>query len=113
MGKTFRIIPFDDLAAKYFAEIWQKNKASRMTAREKGISRAEIKADYMIVATAAAHKAFCIYSNDPHLPMFSEGYVEVRRLPDVPPEQLPLFETPEEPGRFIDVDGYPADESSD
>lgn len=95
MGKTFRIIPFDDLAAKYFAEIWQKNKDSRTTARKNGISRAEIKVDYMIVATAAAHGAFCIYSNDPHLNVFSEGYVEVRKLPDVPPEQLSLFEEPE------------------
>jgi len=85
----FRIVPFDLQAALLYAKIWTKD--ARRKAKSLKITRTETKADSMIVATAIAHGAACIYSHDDGLGSFAKGHVEVRELPNVPPKQNKLL----------------------
>lgn len=94
MEKRFIVPPFDVQAASYFAQIWQNNKQLRNSLMNDGVvTRKELKADSMIVATAVARKAWCIYSMDPHIKKFANGYVEVLDVPELPnePTQLDLL----------------------
>jgi predicted nucleic acid-binding protein len=77
MHRRFIIPPFDTQAALRFADIWRKRR------KEKVIARAEMKADFMITATAMARGANCIYSKDAGLRRFAQDYIEVRALPSV------------------------------
>jgi len=72
--------PFDTQAALHFAEMWRNKKQLK---DESGISRAEMKADYMITATAIARGAKCIYSQDAGLKKFAQDYIDVRPLPSI------------------------------
>ena len=78
--KRFIIPPFDTQAALKFAEIWQKRKAAKGDSK---ISRAEMKADFMITATAVVGGAECIYSEDAGLKKFAQDYINVRPLPSI------------------------------
>ncbi len=87
-NKNFIIAPFDALAASKFALIWQTNKPPE-TAKQlikDNATRAELRADSMIVATAVARKAECIYSYDGWVKKFAKGFIEVREIPFVPQE---------------------------
>lgn len=85
--ENFLIVPFDGAAAAHFAQIWQQNKDHNILEEVKAgfhnATRSEMKADYMIVATAVARRARCIYSNDGPLTKFAKGCIEVRRMPDI------------------------------
>jgi len=59
--KTFIVVPFDTQSAMMFARIWQ--------------------ADCLIVASAVARKATCIYSHDQGLKRFAEGFIPVQPIP--------------------------------
>lgn len=80
MHRRFIVSPFDTQAALYFAEMWRNKK---QTKDESGISRAEMKADYMITATAIARGAACIYSEDVGLKKFAQDYIDVKPLPSI------------------------------
>jgi len=56
----------------------------------KGITKAEMKFDYMIAAIAIVNGAECIYSEDEGLRKFCKGHIDVRGIPDLP-EQTNLF----------------------
>ena len=77
------IVPsFDRIAASWFARIWQENNHNRGKAGV--ITRDEVKVDSMIVAVAKANNASRIYSEDPHLPKFANGFIEVCPIPAIP-----------------------------
>ena len=80
MHRRFIVPPFDTQAALHFAEMWRNKKQPK---DESGISRSEMKADYMIIATARARGANCIYSEDSGLKKFAQDYVDVKPLPHV------------------------------
>ena len=80
MHRQFIVPPFDAQAALHFAEMWRNKKRPK---DESGISRAEMKADYMITAIAIARGAKCIYSEDTGLKKFAQDYIDVKPLPSV------------------------------
>jgi predicted nucleic acid-binding protein len=80
MHRRFVIPPFDTQAALQFAEMWRNRKQPK---DDSGISRAEMKADYMITAIAIARGAKCIYSEDAGLKKFAQDYIDVRPLPNI------------------------------
>lgn len=94
LERRFIIPPFDVQASAFFAKIWRQNKTTRKVLIAEGLAtRAELKADSMIVATAVAKKAWCIYSMDPHIRKFADGFVSVLTIPELPiePTQLDLL----------------------
>jgi len=76
----FTIHSFDHLAAIEYARLTTATNAPR----EKQ------KVDRMIIATALAIKASAIYSEDDDIHTIGSHVIEVRRLPNVPPKQIPL-----------------------
>jgi len=92
-NKNFIIAPFDALAASKFALVWQAYKppeeAKELIRNE--ATRAELKADTMIVATAIARKADCIYSHDKWLTTIAKNFIEVKEIPFIPSQHsMPL-----------------------
>lgn len=80
MHRRFIVPPFDTQAALHFAEMWRNKKQIKDDSR---ISRAEMKADFMITATAMARGAKCIYSEDVGLKKFAQDYIDIRPLPSI------------------------------
>ncbi len=82
-NKNFIIAPYDPLCASKFATIWKANKPPEEAEKimKLGTTRAELKADSMIVATAVARKADCIYSNDRGIKTFAKGFISVKDIP--------------------------------
>jgi len=74
--KRFKIIPFETIAAQKHAYYWLDKK---------GVipNRTELKFDYMIIATALAQKAACIYSHDKGLKDCAEGMIQVKEMPTI------------------------------
>ncbi len=91
MNKFFIVPPFDTQAAQHFAKMWMANKALRNKLSTKGITRSEMKADCLIVATAVARGCSCVYSHDDQLGKFAHGHIDVKELPTVPAKQVELF----------------------
>jgi predicted nucleic acid-binding protein len=79
MQRRFMVIPFDTQAALHFAVMWRNRKQSLIDA----VTRTEMRTDYLIIATAKARGAKCIYSEDPHLSNFAQNYIEVKGLPSI------------------------------
>lgn len=79
MHRSFIVPPFDTQAATYFAKMWRNKKQ----VKDKAVSRAEMKADFMIAATALSRGASCIYSEDAGLRKFAQDYISVKPLPNV------------------------------
>ena len=83
MSKGFIVVPFDTSAAAHFATLWKNWRAKhpRRQGQARNPTRAEMKTDFMIIATAISRKADCIYSEDNDIATFAEGHIEVKRLP--------------------------------
>ncbi|EDX86532.1 hypothetical protein S7335_4237 [Synechococcus sp. PCC 7335] len=82
LSRKFMIVPFDAQAAFHFATLWKQHKQKQPTTMgENKPTRAKMKIDFMIVATAISRKANCIYSSDSDVANFAKGYLEVRKLP--------------------------------
>jgi len=58
---------------------------------ERGITKAQMKFDYMIAAIAIVNGADCIYSEDEGLEKFCEGHIDVRPIPPDIATQGKLF----------------------
>lgn len=87
----FMIGEFDNMAAVKCAEMIHAMTPAEKTFREEqGITKTQLKFDYMIAAIAIVNEAECIYSEDEGLRKFCNGYIEVRGIPDFP-EQGKLF----------------------
>lgn len=85
----FIVMPYDAAAASLFAQIWQKNKNNGMPAENTG--REKMKTDSLIVAIAVVNKAKILYSDDPGIRKFADGFIEIRDIPLIP-RQLTLDE---------------------
>jgi hypothetical protein len=94
-SKKFVISSFDALCASKYTQIWQAHKsiADAEILAKSGKTRAELKADGMIVAIAVANKAQCIYSHDKWVKTFSEGFIDVKEIPPVKPKQKDAFDS--------------------
>ena len=86
-NKNFIIAPFDALCASKFSIIWNKNKDGAKELLVGGETKAELKADSLIVATALARKAECIYSYDKWVRTFAKGFVDVKDIPFIPEQK--------------------------
>ena len=86
--KHFLISPFDAVSACLFAKIWQEKANGQSLEQLKQIpdvNKTTIKADCLIVATALASKADCIYSHDRNsLRAFANGIIDVREIEIIP-----------------------------
>lgn len=82
LSRKFMIVPFDAQAAFHFTTLWkQQEKRQPVKTGIKKPTRAKMKTDFMIIATAISRRATCIYSADSDVENFSKGYIEVRKLP--------------------------------
>lgn len=91
INQRFRIVPYDAAASVLFARMWKAwRNLNPVPDSEFRITKAEMKADFMIVATARAKGADCIYSEDNKLRRFAEGNILVSGLPAVM-QQTNLF----------------------
>ena len=90
--RRFIIGDFDLPASSHFARIWQTRMDDQTipSLQSAGVFRTKLRADCMIVATAIAHGASCIYSHDRGVHRFAEGHILVAQIPELP-EQLDLF----------------------
>ncbi len=89
--RSFVIPAFDSRAALVYADLWPVEPDVRDALRQSGATRKSMKADCMIIATAVASKAEYLYSHDSDIRRLARGVeIEVRDLPEVPPEQLKL-----------------------
>lgn len=86
-NRSFIVASFDTAAASWFSRIWQskKEQATIDALSKNGKTRTELRADSLIVATAASQKADCIYSHDEGLKAFAKDYIDV--------EEVPLYST--------------------
>lgn len=91
-NKNFIIAPFDALAASKFSLIWNAYKPPDEAKEliDNQATRAELKADSMIVATAIARKADYIVSHDTWLKTIAKNFIEVKEIPFIP-EQAKQF----------------------
>ena len=90
-NKNFIIAPFDALCASKFSVVWNTNKDKAEELLKAGATRGELKADGLIVATAIARKAECIYSYDKWISSIAKGFIDVKEIPFIP-EQPQLLE---------------------
>ncbi|MDX1521753.1 MAG: PIN domain-containing protein [Anaerolineae bacterium] len=84
--KRFIVQPFDARCSVQYAKIWQAKKRVSQELKEEGATRAEIKADCMIIATTVVNQAVCIYTHDRPLRRLAQGFVDARDLPEIPPQ---------------------------
>lgn len=86
MQKRFIITPFDLKAAMHYAQLWQLKQAWREDMlHKKQVTGTELRTDCMIVSTAVANGASCIYTHDERLRQFAHNIIETRGMPKLPP----------------------------
>lgn len=90
LEKNFFIAPFDTKAAMLAAELQRECFGALKS--DENISRQALKADIKIVATAIAHGAKAIYSDDSHFQRISNGRILVKQVPPLKGGQRDLFE---------------------
>lgn len=85
VSKRFMIVPYDLRAALVFSKIWhQKTQASVIEEiKAGGVSRTQLRADTMIVATAVASGASCIYGHDNHVKKLADGFITFSNVADL------------------------------
>ncbi|GAK50693.1 PilT protein domain protein [Candidatus Moduliflexus flocculans] len=85
MQRKFIIPTFDLKAASHFAKVWQQKKDIRKELMDNRVAtRAELKADSMIIATAISNEVSCIYSQDVPLKSMATSFIEVKDVPEIP-----------------------------
>jgi hypothetical protein len=90
ISKNFFVAPFDALAAAIAAELYDK-RIMEDARQETKLPRQCVKSDLKIIATAIAHKAVRIYTDDNHFTSLARGRILVSPIPQVPPKQGDLF----------------------
>lgn len=75
MQEDFIIEPFDARASHYMTELWQAKRGVV------AMPRPLMKYDCLVVATALACKAECIYSDDPDIKAIGNGFIPVLDIP--------------------------------
>ncbi len=86
LTKRFIIAPFDVRCASLAATLFVKGKAEREMHTEN--ARKCLRADSLIIATAAVHNAEVFYSNDRDCRNLADGVWRMRAedLPEIPPD---------------------------
>ncbi len=81
--RNFMVAHFDVRAASFYAKIWRSKQSKELLEELKasGKTRQELKADRMIIATALANGAECIYSHDKGVIAFAKDFIDVREVP--------------------------------
>lgn len=93
LAKNTIIADFDLRAASIYANMF-RNKIEELKkfGDEIGVDNQKMKADHLILASAIAQGANCIYSHDKGIRAFGQKYIDVRDLPSIPPRQPLLFD---------------------
>lgn len=79
LTSSFRIVPFDLIAAEKYAFISQTLRGD-----ERGeTSHEKMKTNIMIIAISIAHGVDVIYSHDPHLKQIANGIIAVHEVPEI------------------------------
>jgi predicted nucleic acid-binding protein len=78
----FIVANFDIRAARIFADLHRSYIAANGPKAPNGVSAVKMKKDFMIVATALAHGASYIVSNDADVGKFAQGKIQVSPLPE-------------------------------
>ncbi len=96
--ESFVIEPFDVQCARAFAKLWHADGRGRALERgplppdtTRNHFRSELRADFIITATAFAKKASALYTSDPHCKDFANGEVLCLPLPETTVFQHSLF----------------------
>jgi predicted nucleic acid-binding protein len=97
IGKRFFIAPFDARATTIAARLYADEATWKASRAAVGNTRQCIKVDISILATVAAFNIHTFYVEDDPLFDLAKRYasktnVMPKRLPDVPPKQIELFE---------------------
>lgn len=88
----FMIGAFDLAASVKCAEMMHAiTPAEKRFKKEREITKAQMKFDFMIAAIAIVNEAECIYSEDEGLKTFCDGHINVLPIPPDIPEQGSLF----------------------
>ena len=87
--RNFMVATFDLRAASHYAKIWRAKQGKELLDELKasGKTRQELKADRMIIATAIANGAECIYSHDKGVVAFGKDFIDIREVPTAPSQK--------------------------
>lgn len=92
LNKNFRVVNFDNLCALKYAQILNgKFEDVKKIGQENDWSRQKMKLDHLIIASAIANNATCIYSYDKGLKSFANNLIDVKEFPPAPTRQPDLF----------------------
>lgn len=85
ISRRFMVVPYDLRAALLFSRIWHQKKDANVIQEMKdvGVTRTELRADTMIVATAVASGATHIYSHDNHIRRLADGFIIFENIADM------------------------------
>ncbi|MFH0957720.1 MAG: hypothetical protein V1897_03365 [Pseudomonadota bacterium] len=91
LRKGYHLPPFDFQAASFYARLFKTNiKSLKKERGDQHLTNRDIKADLMIVASALAQGASCIYSDDKGLMKVAGNAIKVEKLPSLArQERLP------------------------
>lgn len=92
IGKGTIIADFDMRAASVYGHLFlNRIEELKKVANQIGVDNQKMKIDHLIIASAMAQGANCIYSHDEGLKAFGQKYIDVRDLPPLPIAQFDLF----------------------
>jgi predicted nucleic acid-binding protein len=85
INQKFMVVPFDTSAAAHFATLWKawRDRNPNQGGKMRQPTRAEMKTDLMIIATAISRQADCIYSEDSDIDKFAQGRIVIKTLPPI------------------------------
>jgi len=91
-----RVVPYDKVACSFYASFFGENrqhlqKKDLMEDVHVGYNRRAIHADSMILATALAHNASVLYTDDVQLSKIANNKIQVKGLPAPTPQQGSLL----------------------
>lgn len=93
INENFMIGEFNTMCAIRYADLlYGKFGDLKQLMHNNGIRKEKMKADFMVLATALAYKAKTLYTNDQGLLKIAKGHIQVANIPELPPEQLELFD---------------------
>lgn len=77
VSRRFIVVPYDLRAAIQFSRIWhsKKSQGEIEAIKQNGLTRNELRADTMIVATAVASGASAIFGFDKGVQRLSDGFI--------------------------------------
>jgi predicted nucleic acid-binding protein len=77
INRRFIVVPYDLRASLQFSKLWHRKSDAKVieTIKQGGATRTELRADTMIVATALAAGATCIYGHDTRVSKLADGFI--------------------------------------